>query len=227
MFRWCVAFCAVFMFTVLCGPQAQAAQDQKDQAFTYTGKLPKLTDTALGSDQADRELVREALSLQKKKQDRTGWLLCEQSTKDACDVVVVGGGGRGLDLVLGLLLNIFLPFAIGSWVVGDTLGGIVGAIGWGGGLALVLIGWIMYVSSTALWTIGGIMYALGGVLMGIGYIVPIITVVLHVINRRRGVRIHHRRRRFRDEGMATDTQSRSFARGFPTVASTPVLKFSF
>lgn len=192
----------------------------------YSGKLPKLTDTALVSDESDRALVRDALSLKKKKQDRSGWLLCNNESKDACDVVVVGGGG-GMQLVLGLLLNIFLPFAIGSWVVGDFIGGLVGAIGWGGGLALILISWILAVSSNAFWGIAPILYALGGVLMGIGYIVPIITVVLHVLNRRRGVRVMHRRRRFRDEGMVIDAQSRSMLRGFPTATSTPLVNLSF
>lgn len=225
MFRWCIALCGLLL-SVLGAPQAHAAQGQKE-GFAYSGKLPKLTDTTLVSDDSDRALVREALSVQKKKQDRSGWLLCDNESKKPCDVVVVHGGG-GMDLVLGLLLNIFLPFAIGSWVVGDFVGGLVGAIGWGGGLALMLIGWVLVISNYTLAGVGAIMYALGGVLMGIGYIVPIITVVLHVLNRRRGPRvIHHRRRHFRDEGMMIDAQSRSMIRGFPTVGTAPLMSFSF
>ena len=226
MFRWCIALCGVLLLSVLGAPQVHAAQGQKE-GFAYSGKLPKLTDTTLVSDDSDRALVREALSVQKKKQDRSGWLLCDNESKKPCDVVVVGGGGGGMDLVLGLLLNIFLPFAIGSWVVGDFVGGLVGAIGWGGGLALMLIGWVLVISNYTLAGVGAIMYALGGVLMGIGYIVPIITVVLHVLNRRRGVRVMHRRRHFRDEGMMIDAQSRSMIRGFPTVGTAPLMSFSF
>jgi hypothetical protein len=198
------------------------ATPQNSQPFAYSGKLPKLMDSNLKEESKEKAVVREAMEKAQKK-SRAGWLLCENKEQKSCQVVIVDGGGAGAGFVIGLLLNIFLPFAIGSWVVGDFTGGLIGVVGQLAGIAFLVTAAFFWNNFLYL-----VFNTLGGILLAAGYIIPIITVIFHTTSpMRRGPRRRMHRRRFRDEGLVVDTQSRSFERDFARVSSVPMMKFSF
>lgn len=129
-----------------------------------------------------------------------------------CDVVIVRPS-RGLGLVVGLLLNIFLPFAIGSWVTGDILGGALG-------LGAQLIGIVFLIlSGVFIFGPGYIFWIVGWILVTIGYLVPIGTVVFHHLGRG-----GPRYRRHRDYG-ELNKEHNPMARAFQTPQ--PAVGFSF
>lgn len=49
---------------------------------------------------------------------------------------------------LGVILNIIPGFGVGSFVMGDTVGGLVGVIGEGVGLGLIVAGYLEYVGGS-------------------------------------------------------------------------------
>ncbi|MCB9639508.1 MAG: P13 family porin [Myxococcales bacterium] len=120
---------------------------------------------------------------------------------------VVPSSGR-VGLAGPLLLNIFLPFAIGSWVAGDYVGG-------GISLGMQLVGGLLVA-----WSGWGALMTLAG------WITGIVMVILHVnnVNARveRADRSRYRRNtrpRFRDDSIPRER--RSFEQG------ATLMKFSF
>lgn len=85
-------------------------------------------------------------------------------------------GSHPVSRVVGLVLNIFLPFAIGSWAVGDFRGGTIGLFGQLGGFGLMLIGEFLLEGFLA--PAGALVWVIGIILATVGYVVPMFTVLL-------------------------------------------------
>ena len=91
--------------------------------------------------------------------------------------------------VLPMIMNIILPFAIGSWIAGDRVGGLTNVIGWG-----VCIGAGLLAAST-----GGVGFALISVLASIAaFVTPLISLPIHIYqhNKRLKIAEWERRRRY-------------------------------
>lgn len=109
-----------------------------------------------------------------------------------------------------LLLNIFLPFAIGSWVAKDYIGGGIGVGAQLAGGFMLALGSLMY---------NGLPLAIPGMLLYLtGYAVPIGTVVMHV-------RGHNTKLQQRLGLAKADTPVGSFS--LPRVSHSPVYQGRF
>ncbi|MEM1008316.1 MAG: P13 family porin [Myxococcota bacterium] len=156
---------------------------------------------------------------------KAGWLLCGQQREPCQDTAVVEEN-KGPNLVAGLLLNIVLPFAIGSWIYGDIAGGLVGTVGQVIGIGVILSSALLASSDIPIiLTVISLptMLAIAGIaILGFAYIVPIITLIVHSKRPRRAFRL-----REQDQFQGKRTSSFSARTHNPQVASVPMLKLSF
>ncbi|TNE51484.1 MAG: P13 family porin [Deltaproteobacteria bacterium] len=165
----------------------------------HTPKLPTLIDTtlSLGATSSPGKTSNPIVQ---------GVLLCDNAME-------CRGGSGPVSRILGLVVNIFLPFAIGSWLVGDYTGGTIGLVGQVGGVALMLMG--QFLLQGFLSPVGALVWIIGITLATVGYIVPMFTVLFG----------RHRRRYSRNDKVYEPPRD-TFAQAFPT-ATMPVVKGSF
>jgi hypothetical protein len=117
-----------------------------------------------------------------------------------------------------IILNILLPFAIGSWVANDYIGGGIGTGLQVTGLALMLPLYDYYLSP--------MMLPVGIILFTIGYIVPLITTPISIAryNRRLRQRIFGNRHASLYDSNNLDQYAKMH---LPRVSFSPVVAFSF
>ncbi len=158
--RWFV-MCMLVVGTFTIASQTEAkVQSQEATLEGSERKLPVLIDTSL--------------SLQGDGLQNAGETTLQDSSLAFCgEAGLCIRRGPGLRIV-GLVLNIFLPFAIGSWVTLDIRGGIIGVTGQLLGAGLILLG--QFVAGGLLAPIGVLLWVTGIVIAAVGYIVPLFTV---------------------------------------------------
>jgi hypothetical protein len=200
----------------------------KKQEFKFTGTLPQIVNTKLA--------LSELSPKDRKKIDVKPDSSRSSCSSEKCDVVIVHPGGVPMGIrILGFALN-FIPFAVGSWVVGDALGSYLGGGLQIAGVAMIVVGFLMSIAdpigAATIMTIGWIMAS-------IGYVIPLVTVWFfqnqryRLRRRRRYYRRRYRRRRrryyrrrYRRRHPEGFMKSGSMARAFPQAKSHSV-GFSF
>lgn len=145
---------------LLLSPNGSQAQASKPKLLNTSLSLDKLSDPSTkktATKDADHEL-----------KPLPSWA-CQDPQSSAC------AGAHPVSKVIGLVLNIFLPFAIGSWATGDFYGGFIGLFGQLGGVGLMLIG--QFVAQGFLTPVGALIWVIGIVVASAGYIIPLFTVL--------------------------------------------------